>query len=50
MSKIDEDVEPMVDEDEPPRFPLRRLVRWVVLVSVATVGIMGVLTIMQEPL
>jgi hypothetical protein len=47
--ELDEEFDPMVDE-EPPRSSLRRLVRWAVLVSVATVGIMAVLTIlMPEP-
>jgi hypothetical protein len=49
--KIDVDVEPIVEEDEPPpRVSLRRVIRWVVVVSVATVGIMTVLTILPEPL
>lgn len=34
---------PDTDEDYPPRYPLRRIVRWVLLVSVATVGMMVVL-------
>ena len=50
MTKTDEDVEPVLGEDEPPRFRTGRLVRWILIVAVATVGIMAVLTIMQEPL
>jgi hypothetical protein len=39
--------EPEVGDDEPARFPVRRVVRWV---TILTVGILAVLAIWQEPL
>jgi hypothetical protein len=46
----DEDVQRMIDEGEPPRFRRSRMARWIIIVAVATLGIMAILTIMQEPL
>ena len=50
MTRTDEDVEPMVDEEPPPRSPLRRVLRFLVLLAVVTVGIMIFLAIMEDPI
>ena len=39
--------EPAIDEDEPAGFTGRRVVRWVVIL---TLGILAVLALWQEPL
>ena len=39
--------EPAAEEDEPARFPGRRVVRWV---TILTLGILAVLALWQEPL
>jgi hypothetical protein len=39
--------EPAVEEDEPARFTGRRVVRWIVIL---TLGVLAVLALWQEPL